>query len=285
MDHKAQKVGTLPGRGDIYQVAAPLDAQITLFIDKGIQYPFLPTVEQAVDIRLDGVFDEPQKANDFTRTSIMPVALQGEPTILCKSSITIPSLLMNPAMARVAVAAHQRNQYVPIPQEFYEFVRNVARSQEGLEPEDRTALAISQPDDFDMTPEMDDARFCFGRRVKEYFEKKNHQTIKFYNLSASSKKNAVVNYTWFNEPRSGSALNCRGGNLDNANGAFGVLVPREAGAQKTGYTLTEIKNANSQILPIVLAEAKLSGLEAMLATILTNKLLERLRENTLSPVQ
>lgn len=276
MHYKAQKVGTLPGRGDIYQVAAPLDQQLQAFMEKGIYS--LPTIEQVVDIRLDGVFNEPQKANEFTRTSIMPVALQGEPTILCKQSLQIPSLLMNPAMAAVAVAAHRRSEYVPVQKEFYEFVRDVARSQEGFELENRIAHTVSQSGDFDIASETDDARFCFGRRAQEYFKAKNHSKIRFYNLSAPSKESAVVNYTWFDDPQFDSHLSCGYRCLYDVGRAFGVFWnAAEGSTQKIGYTLTEIQNANSKVIPIVLKEKGVPALEGMLTNSLNEELLKTLR--------
>lgn len=226
MAYEARRIGFVKGLGDIYQVVAPLYAQLRAFADKGIHTLVSP--DEIVKIRLDGIFEDSgarvptEVSDDFTRTSVMPVALKGELTILCKHAAKIPSLLMNPTTAAVAVAYHKRGKYFSMPKEFYGAARDIAKTEENLELEDRTALIVSQSGDFNLMPEIDEARFILGRRAKEYFEAKKHLQIPLYNLFAPS-KDTVINYLWFGAPRGGSRLGCRSEDLNYNGKAFGVL--------------------------------------------------------------
>ncbi len=93
MTYKARKIGTVEGLGDIYQVAAPLDKQLQAFADKGIHT--LAAHDEVAQIHLAGV------SEDYSRTSMAPIALKGEKTILVRDSI-----LMAPLMASAAVRDH-----------------------------------------------------------------------------------------------------------------------------------------------------------------------------------
>jgi len=122
----------------------------------------------------------------------------------------------------------------------------------------------------------------FGARRKQnkpYFEKKVPQgKIPFYNLTGDSKNEAIVNYLWFYDPQNESSLNCGDRNLGYVDRAFGVLRTGEASAQKNSYTLTEIEKANSEVIPVVFANARMPALTDMVARPLNKGLLERLRK-------
>ena len=75
------------------------------------------------------------------------------------------------------------------------------------------------------------------------------------------KDNSAVNYLWFDAPQYGSGLDCRYGSLGDDSGAFGVLVSDEAGAQKSGYSLTNFQSALAKATPETLERLGLSGIE------------------------
>lgn len=272
MTLEAEKVGRIDTR-DVFYLATPLNNQIEAFRNEGIPAPYLVSVEDVVDMRLDGKFE---KANYGTRTSLTPLAVKGENTILYKGSPWMSS----PEMAKVAVKAHKAGKFPQLPREYFEFVKETAKAQEGIEPEDRTAIIVSHKGDFKLTPEMLEARFALGKRAKEYFESKGHDEIQFYNLTSDSKDKVDVNYSWFGNSQGGSYLFAWYGNLDGHYGAFGVLrTLAEGNAKNSGYTLTQIGKANSEVIPVVLNKAGLSGLPKELSRTLSTGLLEKLRKD------
>jgi hypothetical protein len=101
--------------------------------------------------------------------------------------------MASPEMVRIAFRFHANFKYPQLSREFYELVKAKATSQEGMEPEDRTALILSKKGDYSWTPEMPETRFVLGRRAQEYFKAKGHSLIQFYDLISDSEKDAVVN--------------------------------------------------------------------------------------------
>ncbi|HLC54809.1 MAG TPA: hypothetical protein VJK07_04275 [Candidatus Nanoarchaeia archaeon] len=264
---QARKIGNVEGLGDIYRIdALPLDRQITVCEAVGIGHPYLPDVSEAARIRLAGVSD------NWTRTSIVPVAVKGARTMLTKSP-----LLMNLIMAGLAVKAHRRGEYLEIPG-IYDVVRQIAEQESGKEPEDRTALAVSQEGDFNLTPESEVARFLFERANSAYFGNKTNGTIPFFNLSTDS-MGGVANYLWFSYPQYRSNLDCRCGDLYNDGDAFGVrrVSSGEASAENSGYSLTEIARAHSTTIPAVLKDIGLGALGELVTRPLAKGLMEKLR--------
>lgn len=264
MTNTPNKIGKIKGLGEIYQIALPLDEQIQAFAEEGIQLPYLASPEEIAQIRLEGL------SNDFSRTSIAPIALKGEPTVLIKNSP-----LMNPIMASSAVKAHRAGKYFEVNPGVYESARDLAKT-ETAEPEDRTAIILSQAGDFQLTPEMDESKFALRKFAKSYFEKFTQGTIPLWNLSADSKSQAVINYLWFYYPRDGSSFSCRRRYLGIHDWAFGCLRVREAHAKNFGYSLTEVKNANLQAVAEVLAQKSLSGLIDILSEPISVALADKL---------
>ena len=265
MAYQAQKIGTVPKRFDVYQVAAPLHEQLRAFADVDIQTLTAP--DEIAEIRLAGV------SNDYSRTSIAPIALKRAKTILIRDSP-----LMNPLMAAAAVSVHANGNYFEASRSVYEQAEALAKSQESLAPEDRTALVVSQTGDFSLTPEMPESQFLLKKHAKPYFDKFTQGTISFYDIAASSKNAAVINYLWFYGPLCGSNLDCGVWGLGGNGWAFGVSpISAEGSAKNSGYTLTEIRNANSKVIPVVLRESGVPALESMLAKPLTKRLVNTLR--------
>lgn len=269
MTYEAQKVGEVKGLGDIYRVDAPLDRQLQSFEKVGIRT--LATPEQVAQIRLSGIPD------NWSRTNVAPIAIKGSKTILFKNSP-----LMNPLMAVSAVNAHRNNEYLTLGREVYDAAQAIAQGETGIEPEDRNAILLSQDGDYALTIDSDEARFLLGKHNQKYFGKfvrdGEKGQIQLYNLAGNSKDKAIVNYLWFNGPLVESNLVCRGGLLDIGNRAFGVLNSAEGSAQKNGYSLTEIGKANSEVIPVVLEQAKISGLTSMISGELNKGLLAKLRK-------
>ncbi|MEK6848148.1 MAG: hypothetical protein AABX65_00765 [Nanoarchaeota archaeon] len=219
--YKAERIGNVKGLGEIFCLCAPLNNQIETFREVGILAPYLVLPEEVVAIRLA------EASNLGTRTSMTPLSVQGENTILYRGSPWMSS----PEMARVAVRAHAESRYPQMQREFYEAVKEKAKEQECLEPEDRIAFRLSQKGNFQLTPEMPDTRFILGPRAEEYFKTKGHSSIKLYDLNSDSAKEVDVNYLWFNGSQCGSALSCRNGDLGRLSRAFGVLRPGKASAK------------------------------------------------------
>lgn len=165
-------------------------------------------------IRLAGL------SNDYTRTCVAPVDVKGENPILYK-----PSILMNPEMAAITVKSHSEGKYPTLDRVFYEVLKERAKTELGLIPEDRTAQVLQSNEDYDLTPEMDEARFLLGKQTAEYFKRFNHPSIKLFNLPTTEtpKNKCFVNYLWFIRPECGSVLDCRYWDLVDGGGAFGVL--------------------------------------------------------------
>ncbi len=266
MEFKAEKVGKIDA-GNVFYLAAPLNNQIEAFREEGISAPYIALPEDVVGIRLAGVSDY------GTRTSLTPLAVKGENTILYKGSPWMSS----PEMAMIAVQAHRNGKFPQLPREFYEAVKELAKTQEGVEPEDRTAIILSWKGDSKLTPEMPETRFALGRNAKAYFDFNKHQSIPFWDLTSDSKDATDVNYSWFGVPQNGSNLVARDGSLYYHDYAFGVFRNAEGIAKNSGYTLSQIGKANSEIIPAVLSETSLSGLTDKIARPLSKGLLEKLR--------
>lgn len=271
MTYEAQKVGKLiKGFGQAYKVAAPLDKQIEAFKAVGIQAPYLAAPEKVAQIRLAGISD------DGSRTSIAPIAIKGGRTVLVRDSP-----LMNPLLAASAVQAHRNGKYFIMGKEIYEIAESQAKgqAQAGIEPEDRTAVLLLQEEDFSLAFDAETTRFLLGKHSQNYFEKKvaggKSGKIQFYNLSSDSKDNCIVNYLWFNGPRSDSGFGAGCRDLVVGDGAFGVLVSGEASAQKNGYDLTTIRNANLQNVHEVMSG--IPALEKAFADSLNTGLMRKLK--------
>lgn len=267
-NYKARNVGKVEGLGEIYQVGAPLHDQISAFQAAGVEHPYLVTPEETAMIRLAGV------SNDFTRTSMATVGVKGENTILYRVSP-----FMNPAMASLAVNAHRSGNYPALPREFYEAVKGMAENENGLEPEDRTAHVLQNSGDYNLTPEMDDSRFILGRHAREYFDRFDRKSISFLNLPTKDvpKDECSVNYLWFDRPDYGSQLYSRYRDLNYEYSAFGVRRDAVPSAKNSGYSLTEIGKASSDVIPAILSQVGLAGLTDKVARPLSKGLLERLR--------
>ncbi len=268
MDYEAKSLGRVESLGEVFQLAVSLPEQILAFKRKGIAWPYLADSAEVVQIRMAGF------SNDFSRTSVAPIAVNGEKTILYR-----PSPLMHLLMARRAVSEHRNGNYLSLPRWLYEEAKEIANAESGKEPEDRTAIVLSQASDYDLTPEMDEVRFLLGKNAKPYFEKFGHSKILFYNLSTDSKDVSVINYLWFDGPEGGSGLGCGGRGLGSDIGAFGVFRKAAEGgaAQNSRYDITEIKDANSEVIPRVFEGEGVPRLIEMLKGPLNKALLEKLR--------
>lgn len=267
-DYKAKQIGKVKGLGTVYEAIAPLDKQIEAFNEVGIHS--LASPEEEARIRIAGV------SNNYTRTNMVPVGVKGEKPILYRSSP-----FMNPAMASVAVAFHRAGKYPALEREFYDTVKSIAEQDRGMEPEDRRAIILQSPDNFDLTPEMEEARFILGNSTAEYFDKFNHNSIRFFNLPLRDvpKGKCFANYLWFYNPQNGSLLLARNSYLYNEFRASGVLRSAVgASSQTSKYTLTQVKNANTKVIPDVLDAEGLIGVSNLVIEPLNKGLLEKLRK-------
>ncbi len=272
--YKAKPIGKVKGLGEVYQVGAPLPQQIHALEEKGVKHPFLVTPEETARIRIAGL------SNDYTRTSFAPVGVYGEKPVL----ISI-SPFMDERMAVMAVDAHAGNEYPTQARKFYEIVKNVAEKESGLEPEDRTAHVLQSMEDYDLTPEMDDAKFILRGQTSKYFKTFNRPSIRFFNLDQDlmkklTKDKCAVNYLWFYGPDYGSYLGCRGRLLGSGNLAFGVSdVSAKGASQNAKYSLTEVKNVVVPATQKTLEALSLSGLgDTGIATELEKNILTTLRQ-------
>jgi len=269
-DYKTEQIGEVGGLGTIYQSTAPLHDQILALGEEGVEYPFLVSPEEACMIRIAEV------SNDFTRTSIAPVAVEGEAPILYKLSP-----FMNPAMAVIAENAHRKGEYPLFNREFYEAVKDIAEQELGLEPEDRTAHTLSSKEDYNLTHGMDDTKFILGRQAREYLKKFKHSLIPLLNFPTDDipENKCAVNYLWFFGPDLGSVLYCRLRDLYYSSRAFGVLKKSAEGAsQNSGYSLTEIKQGVVRAIPKTLEELGLSENQEMLQGPLEESILDEIRD-------
>jgi len=267
-NYEAKQIGKVKGLGTAYEVSAPLDKQIEAFNDVGIVS--LASPEEEAILRIAGV------SNKYSRTSMAPVGVKGEKPILYRVSP-----FMNPAMTRVAVGAHGSGKYPSLDRDFYEAVEGIAKADEGLEPEDRRAIVLQSSDNFDLSPEMEEARFIFGNSTAKYFDKFSHKVIPFYNLPLEDtpKGKCAVNYLWFDGPQDGSVLDAGDGDLDDDVRASGVL--RSAVGASSGIsnpTLTQIRKANLEAIPRVFEQEGLSRLSDLVGDSLNRELLETLRK-------
>ncbi len=238
MTYEAQKIGTVEGLGDIYRVAAPLDEQLRAFADKGIHTLAAP--DEVAQIHLDDI------STTCSRTSMAPIALRGGKTILVRDSI-----LMAPLMASAAVKAHASERYFETNRDVYEAAEALARSQESMYPEDRSALIVSQERDLILlTPKMPESRFILRKQTEPYFDKFTEGKIKFYNLFGNSDSQTIINYMWFGPPLINSGLYCSWSDLDDDYPAFGVLRTTESSAKNTSasnYTPTDVQRFHQAV--------------------------------------
>ena len=214
MEYEAIKLGNVKGVGDVYRVGAPLDKQIQAFEKVGIKAPYLPSLEQVARIRLSGL------SNDFSRTSIAPIAIKGEPTILSKDSP-----LMNPLMASYAVSQHKTGKYPSFQgTDIYEQAREIAIEDSSLSPEKRRAIILPSNEDFILTPQTEEVIFLLGETTQEYFERfTTNGQIKFYNVKQSEENQTLINYLWFDNPWGDSGVGARGRGLGDVDRSFGVV--------------------------------------------------------------
>jgi len=265
---KASLIGKMKDGSEVYEVRGPLDKQIKAFKDIEIIFPYLATLSQVAQIRLEGV------NTDGSRTSYAPAKVKGKPTI-----ITSDSPYMNEAMAMVAMQAHKSGEYPQFQANFYEALEQIAKTQDNLEPEDRTVHILEGKPDSEgvitLTPEMPDTRFLLKKPAKEYFKKFNHKSINFYDLLDNAPKDKThVNYLWFDYPQNGSELDARSRDLRDGDWAFGVLEKSAKGAsQKSNHTFTNIRKAIAETTPKTLKDLDLGGLTEIISSPLQENVL------------
>jgi hypothetical protein len=265
MTAQIEWLGEVPDLGKVGRVVAPWNEQVEAFAQAGAE---IVDTQDVAATRLANIYD------GFTRTNIMPVSVKGKPTILVR-----PSDFTTPHGALEIVAAHRKGAYPKRSTDFYDAAEEIAKTEETLEPEERTHITMSQIGDHSLSKEMPQARFLLGLRTNEYFKAKEHEQIPFYDLEGTSTKYADVNYLWFYVPQDGSGLSCRYLSLDFHNGALGVLrKTAESGSRSPGYvSLTDVRNANSQAVARVLEEEGLSGLNKRLTQRIGEATLEQVR--------
>ena len=253
---KAEQIGKVDGLGTIYEVSASLSKQITAFEEVGIKPPFLVTPEEVCMIRLAGLM------NGTTRTCVAPVVVRDEGVILYKDSP-----LMNRAIAMVVEVAHAKNEYFTLDREFYEAVKDIAKKDLSLQPEDRVAHILEKNGDYILTSEMDDARFLLGKQTEAYFDRfVESDPIKIYDLGnfdlrSLPKNKCIINYLWFDWPGCGSDFFCWDRYLHYDYRALGVLKESAKGASQNpeAYTSAQIAEAIRGLGLEELILAKLSG--------------------------
>ena len=209
--YEARKIGKVKGLGDIYQVTAPLDEQLRAFADKGIHTLAAP--DEVAQIHLAGV------SKDYSRTNMAPIALKSEKTILVRDVI-----LMNHLMASTVVRHHKNRGYFETCRKVYEAAEALARSQESMYPEDRSALIVSQREGFVLTPEMPESQFILRKQTEPYFDRFDNGTMKFSNLYRYLDRKVIINYMWFGPSISNYCLlDCIWLGLDKDDVVYGVL--------------------------------------------------------------
>ncbi len=208
-----ESIGKLSDGREIYLSVGNLVTNIREFKEMGVPYPYLADTQDVVQARLQGL--------DLrgTRTSVAPISAKGERNILVR-----PSPLMNELMASQAVFSHRNNTYPVMTRDVYDVAREMAKAQEGIEPEDRTAIMLSSAKDFNITSSHDEARFLDGKNAEECFRRfvPSGQSRIYVLPNPNSKKDSFVNYVWFGYPRSDSDFNCGSRILDIDGNAFGV---------------------------------------------------------------
>jgi hypothetical protein len=268
--YEVKPIGEVEGLGLVRQVYASLDKQILTLGNAGIKHPFLVTPEETAMIRLAGL------SNDCTRTCIAPVGVKGENTLLYR-----PSIFMDPEMAAIAVSTHSQGKYPTLDRVVYEVLKERAKRELSLAPEDRTTQTLSSSEDYDLTPEMDDSRFLLGKQTAEYFKKFECPSIKLYNLPTAeiSEDKCVVNYLWFGGPNLDSGFDCRNKALNLEDWAFAILIKNAKGtSENSGYSLTNVKDAVAAAIPETLVELGITGIENLgLEKDLEKRVLETLR--------
>ncbi len=264
-----ESIGKMSNNDEVFVDYNPLDEQVEQFQKVGARYA-LPS--DVVDIRLEGL------STEGTRTAIMPVTFKAGPTYLVKPSI----FTQDPLLAKLAVKAHGNARHATLHKDYFEIVKEEAKSQEGLEPEDRSIIELSRGGDYGITQEMPEARFIQGPRTAEYFERfVKSDSIPIWGLETDNDCETTANYLWFDSPDDESGLNLRGWYLGYDYRAFGVVLPPISVADaknSEGYNLTTIRNANSESIIKVLEEKDLSGLNNTLSKPLIEGLLNKLRE-------
>ncbi|MEK6855472.1 MAG: hypothetical protein AABX73_04595 [Nanoarchaeota archaeon] len=250
------------------RIVAPWDKEVEAFGKVGAS---LVLPEDVVEARLAGY-------DGFSRTRLIPVKVKGKNTILYKGNE-----LVTPVGAREIVIAHVNGRYPARSTDFYDVVEDIARLQEGLEPEDRVAIVVVEDGDHSWTKEMPEARFTLGPRTKTYFERKvepfGKTEIPYFDLVADSTEHATFNYVWFFNPLNDSKLDCGIQDLHDDSNALGVLEKTaEGGSRSPVYVnLTSVKKANSEAVARVLEEEGLSGLSKRLTSKIGEATLEQIR--------
>jgi hypothetical protein len=214
-----------------FRLVAPWDKQVEIFGGANMT-PALP--EDVVEARLAGY-------DGHSRTRLIPVKVDGKNTILYKG----PELT-TPAGAGEIVLAHAQGRYPTRSTDFYDSVETIAKSQEGWEPEDRTAIVVAQKGNHSWTREMPETRFALGPKTNQYFndevEPIGRTEVPYFDLTADSTKHATFNYAWFDDPQDGSVLDCRNSFLHVHNIALGVSKKTaKGGSHSPGYlNLTDL---------------------------------------------
>jgi len=165
--------------------------------------------------------------------------------------------------------------------------------QTGIEPEDRTTIALSEGGDYVLTPEMDETRFLFRNQVKPYFKQFAPQgNISFLNYLSKyiGSKGAVISYLGFDVPQSkpDNWFESGGFVLEERVGSPFPIAARSFGCEAFGifrksaesglqYDLTTIRDANSEAVPAVLKNVGVPALETMLVGPLNEGLMKALR--------
>ena len=204
------------------KVVAPWDKQVEVFKGVGAEI-VLP--EDAVDAGFAGY-------NSPSRTRLIAVKVRGKNTILYKGSE-----LTTLAGAEEIVKAHANGRYPTRPTYFYDYLEDIAKTQEGDEPKDRTAIVLSRYGTQFWGNETPEAKFTLGPRANQYFKDKLEplgiREIPFFDLLADLPKCSILNYVRFvGDPQCGSLLICVGQNLHLSSSALGVLEKTVEGGSR-----------------------------------------------------
>jgi len=188
---EAKLVRELEDGREIYEVDAPLNRQVSALRNKGIKEPYLVTPEESVLIKLNGIHSA------FSRTSYAPAKVKGKPTI-----VTANSPYMSEAMAVVAMDAHRKKKYPSLSSAFYCALKDMAKDQKTLAPEDRTVHIMEGKPNSEgliaLTPKMDDTKFLLKKLTKPYFRRLELNQIFFEDLLDDIPEGkTIVNYLRF----------------------------------------------------------------------------------------
>ena len=225
---KAKKIGEIPGFGEVYESVALLDEQVLASSDANINASIPTTPEEIAHIRMSRI------SYKGARTNILPLAMKGGEIILYK-----PSQCMSQSMAFNAKLAHQKREYPTMNKEVYEFAQSIAKSQTGINPEDRTAISIPEGN-LELKAEMDVTRFLLGKQNKKYFDRFSQGTLMFYSLPGEFKDRTTYNYLWFDGDEENSDFVCNYWGLNAEDVAFGIkkFTPSNPIQSKDSFNFT-----------------------------------------------